>query len=367
MYSFPTFLYNLFCVFVLQVLIFNGQAAIKLPNNNGSTTFPALFIFGDSIVDTGNNNYLILSPVKCNFPPYGKDLPDGIPTGRFSNGKISSDFLVEELGIKEFLPPYLDPNLEDKDLLTGVNFASGGAGYDPLTSNEMLVISLSDQLSLFEDYKMKLEISVGEEKANTIVANSLYIVAAGNNDIAINYFDNPFQFRRLQYNVSSYTDFMLNCTSTFLQDLYKLGARRIGVISVSPVGCVPALRTLKGGIKRGCSKEIDEATQMFNTKLLSQLNFLNNNLFQAKMAYIDAYNTLFDIIQNPNKYGFEVADRGCCGTGLLEVGFICNKYDLLTCKNISKYVFWDSFHPTEKTYKILVHHSIKKLVNDVLM
>jgi hypothetical protein len=41
---------------------------------------------------------------------------------------------VEELGIKELLPAYLDPNLQPSDLLTGVCFASGGAGYDPLTS-----------------------------------------------------------------------------------------------------------------------------------------------------------------------------------------------------------------------------------------
>lgn len=41
---------------------------------------------------------------------------------------------MEELGIKELLPAYLDPTLQAEDLITGVNFASGGAGYDPLTS-----------------------------------------------------------------------------------------------------------------------------------------------------------------------------------------------------------------------------------------
>ena len=41
---------------------------------------------------------------------------------------------VEELGIKEFLPPYLDPKLQPSELTTGVCFASGGAGYDDFTS-----------------------------------------------------------------------------------------------------------------------------------------------------------------------------------------------------------------------------------------
>lgn len=40
---------------------------------------------------------------------------------------------MEELGIKEYLPAYLDPNLKPSDLPTGVCFASGASGYDPLT------------------------------------------------------------------------------------------------------------------------------------------------------------------------------------------------------------------------------------------
>ena len=41
---------------------------------------------------------------------------------------------AEELGIKELVPAYLDPNLQTKELLTGVSFASGASGYDPQTS-----------------------------------------------------------------------------------------------------------------------------------------------------------------------------------------------------------------------------------------
>lgn len=42
---------------------------------------------------------------------------------------------AEELGIKGLIPAYLDPNLKDEDLKTGVSFASGGCGYDPLTGS----------------------------------------------------------------------------------------------------------------------------------------------------------------------------------------------------------------------------------------
>jgi len=43
-------------------------------------------------------------------------------------------FSASKFGVKKLLPAYLDPNLQLQDLLTGVSFASGGAGYDPLTS-----------------------------------------------------------------------------------------------------------------------------------------------------------------------------------------------------------------------------------------
>ena len=43
-------------------------------------------------------------------------------------------FSAAKFGVKELLPPYLDPKLQPQDLLTGVSFASGGSGYDPLTS-----------------------------------------------------------------------------------------------------------------------------------------------------------------------------------------------------------------------------------------
>jgi len=51
---------------------------------------------------------------------------------------------AEELGIKDLLPPYFDPNLQPNDLLTGVCFASGGSGYDPLTAKMAVrIFSLS--------------------------------------------------------------------------------------------------------------------------------------------------------------------------------------------------------------------------------
>lgn len=53
---------------------------------------PAVIVFGDSTVDPGNNN-AILTMVRCDYPPYGKDFVGHRATGRFSNGKIPSDII----------------------------------------------------------------------------------------------------------------------------------------------------------------------------------------------------------------------------------------------------------------------------------
>lgn len=52
---------------------------------------PCYFIFGDSLVDNGNNNQLS-SLAKANYMPYGIDYPRG-PTGRFSNGRTTVDVI----------------------------------------------------------------------------------------------------------------------------------------------------------------------------------------------------------------------------------------------------------------------------------
>ena len=62
--------------------------------SNGDPLVPALIIFGDSVVDVGNNNNL-LTLVKANFPPYGRDFESHKPTGRFCNGKLATDFTGE--------------------------------------------------------------------------------------------------------------------------------------------------------------------------------------------------------------------------------------------------------------------------------
>ncbi|XP_058775673.1 GDSL esterase/lipase EXL3-like [Vicia villosa] len=324
-------------------------------------TVPALFVFGDSVVDTGNNNY-INTIFKSNFLPYGKDFGAGNqPTGRFSNGLVLSDIIASKFGVKKLLPASLDPNLKLEDLLTDVSFASAASGYDPLTSKLASVIPLSDQLSTFKKYKNKIKEAVGEERMKMIISKSVYIICTGSNDIAYSYASTPL--RQAHYDIPSYTHLLASIASNLLKELYDLGARRIGVVGMPNIGCVPAQRTIEGGIERGCADFENQAARIFNSKLVYQMDGLRNKFQDAKFVYLDIYNSLKDVVQNPAKYGFEISNRGCCGTGVIEGSMLCNRYTSNICFNPSNHVFWDSYHPTQNAYNVLcsmvLDHKIK--------
>lgn len=312
----------------------------------------AVLVFGDSTSDPGNNNY-ILTPFKGNFPPYGRDFANQIPTGRFTNGLLASDYVARHLGVKDNVPAYLDPSLTIHDLMTGVSFASAGSGYDPLTPTISNVISLPRQLEYFKEYKARLIAQIGKKKTKEIINNALYLVSAGTNDFVVNYFTLPI--RRHEYSLPSYISFVMKTQLDFLQALWDEGARKIGVAGLPPMGCLPIVITLfsKNAIRdRGCIDFFSSVARTYNSMLQTQLNLMHFNHAHegARIAYFDTYSPLLDVIVG-HKYGFKEVRLGCCGTGLLETTFLCNPNSKI-CSDASKYAFWDSIHPTQEMYKI---------------
>ncbi|KAK9019994.1 hypothetical protein V6N11_054492 [Hibiscus sabdariffa] len=79
---------------------------------------PALYVFGDSIIDAGNNNYLD-TITRANYTPYGTDFGASQPTGRYTNGRTVVDFIGMSAA-------------EVENTLTGVNYGSGSGGIQDL-------------------------------------------------------------------------------------------------------------------------------------------------------------------------------------------------------------------------------------------
>ncbi|KAH6773650.1 GDSL-like Lipase/Acylhydrolase superfamily protein [Perilla frutescens var. hirtella] len=342
--------------FQLLLLVFALHVAESRNLAEKKTSISAIFVFGDSTVDSGNNNF-IQTISKSNFPPYGRDFPNHTPTGRFTNGKLVTDFLASYVGVKDSVPPYLDPSLSIQELITGVSFASAGSGFDPLTPTISNVIPLSGQLNYLKEYKGKVEAAIGKEKAKEVIRNALFLVSAGTNDFVINYFTIPI--RRQSYTIQSYIDFVVKGVRQFLQGLFDQGARRIGVVGLPPMGCLPIVITLFADnpfLKRDCIANFSSIARDFNQILQTELNAMQLQVEEAasggaRIAYLDAYSPLEEMTSG-HKYGFDVVSSGCCGTGMVEAAFMCNSNSRV-CDDATKYVFWDSIHPTQKSYELL--------------
>ncbi|CAN0879974.1 GDSL esterase/lipase At5g03810 [Linum grandiflorum] len=234
---------------------------------------PSLTIFGDSVADVGNNNHLI-TLIRANFPPYGRDFADHRPTGRFSNGKLAIDITADFLGFHTYPPAYLSQDAENlADVVTGVNFASGASGLLDRTAH--------------------------------------------------------------------------------LYNLYGLGARRIGVTSLPPTGCLPAAITLFGFGSNECVERLNWDAISFNQKLNATSQSIVQGLPGLKIVVFDIYNPLLNLIKHPGDNGFVEARKACCGTGVLETAFLCNAMSPGTCSNATEYVFWDGFHPSEAANGVL--------------
>ncbi|XP_047326170.1 GDSL esterase/lipase At5g22810-like [Impatiens glandulifera] len=319
-------------------------------NGNGQPLVPALFIFGDSIVDVGNNNHL-LTLVKADFPPYGRDfLNQHQPTGRFSNGKLASDFTAENLGFTSYPPPYNSKQVKDGlNITLGVNFASGSSGYYHGTAKLYNTISLNQQIENYKEYQNRL--SGLTENASSIINGSIHIISAGSSDYIQNYFINPLLFA--VYSTDQFSDILIKSYINFIKDLYKLGARKIGVTTLPPMGCLPAAITLFGKGSNECVEKLNKAAISFNGKLNVTSMKLKTELLNLNLVILDVYQPLLALVNHPSDNGFAEARKACCGTGLVETAILCNKYSPGTCKNASEYVFWDGFHPTESANKFI--------------
>ncbi|CAI9292772.1 unnamed protein product [Lactuca saligna] len=318
----------------------------------------SILVFGDSSVDPGNNNNLPNTWHKGNFLPYGKDFNHSLPTGRFTNGRLCTDFIAEALGYRNIIKAYLDPNLMEVDLLHGVSFASGGSGYDDFTAKVTNVISLQKQLEYFKEYKIRLGKLVGEETCHRIVENAVFILSTGTNDFLQNYYIDPTRSHR--FTITQYQRFLINCMEASIKEMHLLGVRRLAVVGMEPFGCMPMIKTLKNSVK--CDETMNQVALSFNFLLKAKLSSLEATL-QMRTVFVDIYGVIQNTLQNPSKYGFTETEKGCCGDGLTEFG--TSLKGLSTCANHSKYIYWDAVHFTEEMYYIIADEAVKSIITSL--
>ena len=196
--------------------IFLTASLVSLPiiPINATPNITALFAYGDSTIDSGNNNN-ITTLFRGDHKPYGQDFPGHVSSGRLCNGKLVTDYMVDSLGLKQVLPAYLDPNLKDNDLLTGVSFGSAGSGLDPNTLAVSHALDIQSQLNYFNEALQRIEKTVGAKKASGIIKNALFLVSIGTNDMLYNFYDVPI--RALEYSIDDYQNLLLQHLESFIK------------------------------------------------------------------------------------------------------------------------------------------------------
>ncbi|KAJ7110301.1 hypothetical protein O6H91_10G029800 [Diphasiastrum complanatum] len=321
----------------------------------------AMIVFGDSLVDTGNNNY-INSIAKANFLPNGVDFPTRNPTGRFCNGLIISDFLSEYMGTEPILP-VLDPNAKGKNLLRGVNFASAGAGIlDDTGAIFLQRLIFPQQIQLFQKYQRDVADLIGPVATARLISEALYSVTMGGNDYINNYLL-PLSVRKRQYTPDQFNQLLIATFRNQLTQIYNLGARKITVSNIGPLGCIPSQLSM-ATVSTKCIPELNEYASSFNAALKLMLEELNRNLPGAMFVYSNGYDIIFDYIRNPAAYGFQASTKACCGQGSYNGALVCTALSNL-CTDRSKYVFWDPFHPTEAINRLVTERILNGPPSDI--
>ncbi|KAG7539011.1 Reverse transcriptase zinc-binding domain [Arabidopsis suecica] len=284
----------------------------------------------------------IKSILRCHLDPLSRAQKIVLP-----EPSLLVTWFAEGLGIKNIVPAYRSPFLQPNDILTGVSFASGGSGLDPMTARIQGVIWVPDQLNDFKAYIAKLNSITGdEEKTRSIISNAVFVISAGNNDIAITYFTNPA--RNTRYTIFSYTDMMVSWTQSFIKELYNLGARKFAIMGTLPLGCLPGASNALGGL---CLEPANVVARLFNRKLANEVNNLNSMLPGSRSIYVDMYNPLLELVKNPLRSGFTSPTRPCC----------CAPAAPIPCLDASRYVFWDIGHPSEKAYQTIIPPIIQQI------
>lgn len=248
-----------------------------------SATFSQVYVFGDSLSDTGNvyRRTLRLYPRS----PYYR--------GRFSNGLVWTEYVAQGLGLEA----------ERAD-----NFAHGGT-----TSGEGDAVSFP----LLEFPGLQKQVRNFVEDNPAADPNALYLVWSGANDYLGGNVTNPrIPPRNLVKAVTT---------------LANAGARTILVGNLPDLGRLPSTR------QTAESTELNRLSNQHNSNLSRFIRQLDRTLDpQVDLLTLDVDSLFAEVRSNPASYGFRNVTRDCLSVSA------CRSNPRLQ----SKFLFWDDIHPT---------------------
>lgn len=291
-----------------------------LPLKATAASFTQMYVFGDSLSDTGNvfNATLQATGAGSPPPPYFN--------GRFSNGPNWIDYLGQDLNLNPTPYTAMGPATIPTQ---GINFAFGGSTTTTENTINPNFIGLQQQVGLFASL-----IPANQ----TADPNALYVLWAGANDYL------PTQ--------SSFTPFTTPETtignlSFALSTLAALGAKNFLVANLPDLGSLPLTSTTP------ISDNLNNLVSLHNNSLNTTLNtFSQAPGSDLNIKLLDVNSLFKNAISNPDQFGFTNVTEAC----------INNLNCVLGGQTVqAQYLFWDNIHPTTVT-----HQEIAKLAFEEL-
>jgi phospholipase/lecithinase/hemolysin len=317
--------------FLLTALIF-----FKSSYSQADRSDFKLIVFGDSLVDVGNNptiTSLLQLQNGSLVPGFVVPPPTRYDRGRFSNGPVIVDYLALRLGI------FLKPTETGFDLNTdSVSYAYGGAqtGTENLTPGGFPVLGLTGQVDKF---------SQDLDSSDANISNTTFLIWVGAND----YLNAP------NPDNSSITGNILQS----VEDLSQLGAKKIIVVNLPNLGKLPFCAPLN------LCEQFTELTNKHNRMLSEGLDSFKKSHRSTKITLFNAHKIFEQLFANPSKYGFANDLSAGAAKGCLFQPPSTFSFDNCNIVNfVSKNIFWDEVHPSTRVHKILAKELFYKLISN---
>jgi len=289
-----------------------------LPATAWSLPYSAMYVFGDSLADSGNNALVFdqyYGGVRTPTPIAGPAIPDfPYASNRYSNGPVWVEYLASSLGVSA-----------QPSLAGGTNFAFGGARTGPAGSS--FPYSLTDQVGGF------LQASGGFAPGQ-----ALYVVEGGGND-ARDVLKTALAGGDPTAQILAYASNM----ALIVNLLAKAGADQFLLWNIPDIGYIPAVSSMGAAATAAASG----LTGLMNQALMQALGGLAPSVANG-IHLFDAYDALHDIATNPADFGFANASDACAA-------------DPVCVANPAGYFFWDGIHPTTAGHQLMASLALAEL------
>lgn len=268
--------------------------------------YTALYVFGDSLSDSGNDASITLGFVPSNSYYY---------QGRFSNGLNYADQLASLLGVP------LTASLSG-----GTDYAYGGARANYVaTGLPASAKSFNQQITAFASDHPVAD------------PNALYTLWIGANDMSdVLAGTNPAANAGAAINVA------VSSVAQAINSLYTAGAQNFLIPNLPDLGLIPEVLAFGPVI----SAQATALTSAYNAALASVLNSYNLNIFQ-----FDTFALHQDMVGNPGNYGLSNVTDSCYSGGVDGLALPGGSTPTV-CATPNSYFYWDFEHPTATVHQL---------------